>query len=219
MPIRVKIMSALVLVATCMSSAGLLGAPDDPHQRLATRILEATGVKGGLVVHVGCGEGQLTAALRANRSYLVHGLDADPGKVEAARDHIQSLGLYGPVSADTFDGQHLPYTDDLMRLLVVEGASRVSSKEAARVLAPGGVMVQTKRSVREAFRKPWPTDIDEWTHFLHDAGGNAVAHDDRGGPSQAPSLGSRAALVPQPRNPHWCQRHRLGRRARVHHLR
>jgi outer membrane protein assembly factor BamB len=30
--------------------------------------------------------------------------------------------------------------------------------------------------------KPWPDDIDQWTHYLHDAGNNAVAEDDRVGP-------------------------------------
>ena len=38
-------------------------------------ILQATGIKGGLIVHVGCGDGKLTTALRANDSFIVHGLD------------------------------------------------------------------------------------------------------------------------------------------------
>ena len=37
----------------------------------AGEILRATGVEGGLVVHVGCGDGRLTAALHANDSYMV----------------------------------------------------------------------------------------------------------------------------------------------------
>ncbi|MGD8499911.1 MAG: hypothetical protein PVJ86_04645, partial [Phycisphaerales bacterium] len=47
----------------------------------AREMLEASGVKGGLVVHLGCGGGSLTAALRANDSYLVNGLDTNPEKV------------------------------------------------------------------------------------------------------------------------------------------
>ncbi|UCF14414.1 MAG: hypothetical protein JSW59_13455, partial [Phycisphaerales bacterium] len=39
------------------------------------QILDATGIRGGLIVHVGCGDGELTAALRAGDSYLVDGLD------------------------------------------------------------------------------------------------------------------------------------------------
>ena len=40
-------------------------------------ILEASGVKGGLVVHLSCGDGRLTAELRPNDRYQVHGLDRD----------------------------------------------------------------------------------------------------------------------------------------------
>jgi hypothetical protein len=36
----------------------------------AQAIINAAGVSGGLVVHVGCGDGQLTAALRVNDRYL-----------------------------------------------------------------------------------------------------------------------------------------------------
>ena len=43
----------------------------------AKDILDAASIKGGLIVHVGCGDGKLTAALRANDSYIVRGLDAD----------------------------------------------------------------------------------------------------------------------------------------------
>ncbi|MHC4561083.1 MAG: methyltransferase domain-containing protein, partial [Planctomycetota bacterium] len=66
------------------------------HQ--AELILNSTGIKGGLVVHIGCGDGQLTAALHVNDSYLIHGLDTDENNIIKAREHIRSLGLYGKVS-------------------------------------------------------------------------------------------------------------------------
>jgi len=68
-----------------------------PNIHQARQILAATGVNGGLVVHFGCGDGKLTAALRANDSYRMHGLDADPANIDQARRHLQTLGLYGPV--------------------------------------------------------------------------------------------------------------------------
>jgi len=79
--------------------------------------VDEAGIKGGLVVHVGCGDGKLTAALRANDGFIVHGLDKD---VTAARKHIQSLGLYGPVSVENWSGGVLPYTDNLVNLLIAE---------------------------------------------------------------------------------------------------
>ncbi|MBM3858531.1 MAG: methyltransferase domain-containing protein [Verrucomicrobia bacterium] len=136
----------------------------------ATEILQTSGVKGGLVVHVGCGDGKLTAALRANNSYLVHGLDAD---VTAARKHIQSLGLYGTVSAAQWDGKRLPYIENFVNLIVVSDSARVSNDEIMRVLVPNGVAIVGGQKIV----KPRSKSIDEWTHYLHDASGNAVAHD------------------------------------------
>ena len=66
--------------------------------------LSVSDIKGGLVVHVGCGDGKFTAELLANDGCLVHGLDADGANVAKAREHIQSLGLYGKVSVDRLTG-------------------------------------------------------------------------------------------------------------------
>lgn len=41
---------------------------------LAQEILTAADVKGGLFVHLGCGDGKLTAALGTNANTIVHGL-------------------------------------------------------------------------------------------------------------------------------------------------
>ncbi len=148
----------------------------------AREILGATGVKGGLVVHVGCGDGRLTAALRANDSYLVHGLDRDAANVRRAREHIRSLGLYGKVAVDRLDGRRLPYVANLVNLLVVEDAGGAGEAELMRVLCPNGVACVRKDGKWAKAVKPRPREIDEWTHYMHDAGGNAVAHDSVVGP-------------------------------------
>ena len=41
----------------------------------ARRILDTADVQGGLVVHLGCGDGQATASLLLNNRFLVHGLE------------------------------------------------------------------------------------------------------------------------------------------------
>ena len=84
------------------------------------QILEQSKVHGGLIIHLGCGDGRLTAALGAGGPYIVQGLDTDPENVAAARAHIKSEGPYGNVSADVFDGRHLPYVDNLVNLIVAE---------------------------------------------------------------------------------------------------
>jgi len=165
-------------------SVALLTCSSARAERSAEDILKGAGIKGGLVVHLGCGDGKLTAALRANDSYLVQGLDTDPANVERAQAHIRSLGLGGKVSAITFDGQRLPYVDNLVNLVVASGEWRVAREEIARVLAPGGVALSLdpRLSTLDSFRKSWPDDIDEWTHYLHGPDNNAVSRDKVVGP-------------------------------------
>ena len=151
---------------------------DEAIQQRARQILEASGIKGGLIVHVGCGDGRLTAALRVNDRFLVHGLDTDATSVRKARASIQKAGQYGVVSVDTFDGEHLPYADDLVNLLVAPAErGRLPKEEILRVLAPGGVALGPSPSSLDPLRRPWPAEIDEWTHFLHGPDNNAVAND------------------------------------------
>ncbi len=140
-------------------------------------ILEATGVQGGLVVHVGCGDGRVTASLHAGPGYLVQGLEADPAKVDAARRHLAALGLSGVVSVDRLCGNRLPYVDNLVRLVVSENLLGVPMEEVMRVLAPGGTAYLRSGGVWRTTVKPWPREIDQWTHYLHGPDNNAVAHD------------------------------------------
>ena len=190
-------MCAFILCMSCTLSAvtaqppRLLGEDKSGgYDQKARQILDTTGIKGGLIVHIGCGDGKLTAALRANdspardpfRGYIVHGLDTEAKNVAKAREHINSLDLYGPVSVDRFDGQHLPYTDNLVNLVVAEDLGSVPMAEAMRVLAPGGTLYAKQDGRWRKTVKPRPTNIDEWTHYFHDASNNAVAHDSVVGP-------------------------------------
>ena len=142
----------------------------------AERILKESGVTGGLVAHVGCGDGQVTAALHASDRFVVHGLDAD---VTKARETIRAAGLYGSVSAEQWNGDALPYADNLVRLLVIsKDHSGLPEKEILRVLCPGG----TAMVAGEKIVKPWPEDLDEWSQHFHGADNNAVARDQVVGP-------------------------------------
>ena len=140
----------------------------------ATDILKDTGVTGGLVVHIGCGDGRLTAALHATDGYLVQGLDTSAENVGKARKYISDRGLYGKVTARGFDGKNLPYRDNMVNLIVVsDPGCRVANAEIIRVLAPKGVVyIGGKKRV-----KPRPPEIDEWTHYHHDPQGTMVGRD------------------------------------------
>jgi len=146
----------------------------------AKEILGTAGVTGGLVVHLGCGEAGLTAGLRANAGTIVQGLDTDAANVAKVRARAKALGVGGKVSAAVFDGKLLPYTDNLVSLLVVSDAFSVSQAEMRRVVAPGGTIYTVTGA--KATVKPRPKTIDEWTHYLHGPGNNAVARDTVVGP-------------------------------------
>ena len=127
-------MAFLISLAFCVatSQAG-------PVEDQAAEIIEASGVGGGLIVHVGCGDGKVTAALRANDAYLVHGLDTSSANVAKARAHVRAAGLYGKASVDYWTSGRLPYVDNLVNLVVVEEGAKVAMPEVLRVLAPNGV--------------------------------------------------------------------------------
>ena len=148
----------------------------------ANEILDMSGVTGGLVVHVGCGDGQLTAELAAGDGFLVQGLDVDAANVNRTRQRVKSLGIHGKVTADVFDGKKLPYTDNLVNLLVVSRDYDLPEGEMLRVLAPQGVACFEKDNRWTKRVKQRPKDIDQWTHYLRGPDNNAVAHDAVVGP-------------------------------------
>ena len=156
---------------------GSIDAANDNVTAQARKILDKTGFQGGIIVHLGCGGGRLTAALAAGDNITIHGLEADPAKVAKARDYIQSQGIYGPVSVEQFSGSRLPYADNLINLVFVQDQGNVTRSEVMRVLAPGGVACAKRNDQWRKIVKPWPDNIDQWTHFLHDASNNAVADD------------------------------------------
>jgi outer membrane protein assembly factor BamB len=172
---------SVLLAAVLFASWPAIAAGDQSPDGLVRTILQEAGVTGGMVVHIGCGDGRLTGALHANAGYLVHGLDADPTNVEKARAYRQKRGLSGNVSVVQWDGGALPYIDNLVNLVVAEQAV-ASMDEVMRVLAPGGVAFVKNKGKWTKTVKARPAELDEWTHYLHDASNNAVAHDTVVGP-------------------------------------
>jgi len=158
------ILAGLVIVSFAAAGAAAADAKD---------ILDAAGVAGGLVVHVGCGDGTLTAALRAGESTVVHGLDTDAANVAKARAHVRSLGLGGTVSVARLRANRLPYVENLVNLLVADDLGGVPMAEVMRVLAPRGVaIVAGRKTVKKV-----PTEIDDWSHHMYDASGIGTGND------------------------------------------
>ncbi len=175
---RRYLVMSLVLVVVATPAFGADAAPAGR----AREILSATGVTGGLVVHVGCGDGRLTAALGAGEGFLVQGLDANADNVARARKTVRAAGRYGPVAIDQLTGARLPYADNIVRLVVADDLGAVAMDEVLRVLCPNGVAYVKRGGRWVKTVKPRPGEIDEWTHYFHGADGNPVAHDSVVGP-------------------------------------
>jgi outer membrane protein assembly factor BamB len=163
-------------------------------QATAEDVVGAAGVKGGFIVCVGREDGKELAALAAEsaaRDFVVQGLCDDPEAVAAAREQLKSAGVYGRISIGLFHGKGLPYVDRVVNLLIISDVGELCADEIERVLAPGGLaLIKEDQSVSgmktarvdslkgwRSFKKPWPDEIDEWTHYLHDAQGTAVSDD------------------------------------------
>ncbi|MGM0486931.1 MAG: PQQ-binding-like beta-propeller repeat protein, partial [Planctomycetota bacterium] len=161
-----------MLMATMHCGATTLRATGKAEAQ-AHAIIESTGFRDGLIVEIDCDGGELTAALGNATNSMVQGLDTDYGQVQQTRQAVRKRGLGGRVSARFFDGRKLPYADNLVNLVLVKAETTVPKKEIMRVLTPLG----TAWLDGEKMTKPWPDDIDEWSHYLHGADNNAVAAD------------------------------------------
>jgi len=166
--------SAFLFTATLLSVLSAAAGQDG-----AKRIEEA-GIQGGVVVHLGCGDGTVTAQLAAGPQYVVLGLDTDAANVAAARKRLLAEGRYGRVTIDRWDGRRLPLVDNFVNLIVVRGPLSVAREELLRVLCPGGVVLfTTDHGPRTTDKtvKPWPAEMDQWTHYLHGPDGNPTGND------------------------------------------
>lgn len=175
-------------IATC-----LLLAASAVRGARAQELVKASGIRAGLVVHVGVTDGRLTAELGKAGNFLVHGLAIDAAAAEEARKHVESLGLYGRVSVEKCSLDRLPYAEDIVNLLVVSAAaaSKVKAGEIARVLAPDGVACFEGKApagltgckpLKRAGKwtlvvKPRPAGMDDFTHHNYDASCNRVGRD------------------------------------------
>ncbi len=141
-----------------------------------------SGVRGGLMIILGCRDGREPATLDSLKAFTVQGLSRDPDTVAAARAFLRKEKLYGPISIERLSGDRLPYVDHLVNLAVVRDPSFVSMEEVKRVLAPHGVAMIFQDGKWKKHVEPRPATIDHWTHYLHDASNNAVAHDEEVAP-------------------------------------
>jgi outer membrane protein assembly factor BamB len=132
---------SIVCQAAWQSSAT---AQDQSHVKLATKMLESVGSQTGLCVLLDPQDAGLAVALCRDGQYLVHGLCSSQDAVNRVRQGIDKADLRGAVSVETGSMKQLPYSDNIVNLIVVENLDALLQaglplKEVLRVLRPGGV--------------------------------------------------------------------------------
>ncbi len=146
----------------------------------AREFVDAAEFKGGVVVHVGCGDGAVAAEIhRLVPNSLVHGLGMTADDLEGSRSKLFDKATDGKVTFGRWDGETIPFVADFINLLVISDGQTVSREEIDRVLAPGGMAVLIKGSELGTVTKSRPADIDEWTHYLYGVDNNPVSKDKR----------------------------------------
>jgi outer membrane protein assembly factor BamB len=153
------------------------------------------------VVQLGASDIRSAAKLSLTGRYLIHVLDPNAAKTKSAQKRLRTEGYYGLAWAEqTTDRDRLPYAENIVNLIVVQDYT-APLDELARVLTPGGSIVILNQevvgnkqleaagfdSIRHSGtslvgRKPWPDEMDIWSHPRHAADGNAVSLDTMVGP-------------------------------------
>jgi outer membrane protein assembly factor BamB len=162
-------------------------------------------LQGGLVVQVGAEKTDLAVRLSHTGRYLVHLVDLDSSVTEKATKSLRTKGTYGLAFAETLqDFNHLPYAENMVNAVILQSPGKVPLAEVHRILTPGGVLlVDPGIGIGEAHlkaagfdtiklakngtfdcRKPWPKNMDDWSHPRHAANGNAVSGDTAVGPPE-----------------------------------
>lgn len=173
-------MTRHLIAAFVLLSLPVFAGPEDD----AKAILAEAGVTGGIIIHLGIGDGKLTAALKTNDGTLVHGLDKDEAKITTARDWMRAANVYGQVAVEKLTTPTLPYLDGMINLIVVEDQLGLSNDELHRVLVPNGVIYARNGSEWKKTVKPKDVRMDDWTHYLHGPSGNPVSKDTAVGPPE-----------------------------------
>jgi hypothetical protein len=133
------------MITACLLAVCLQTATADA-QSLAALAAKSARCDQGLCLVLGDADGQLVAALAKASRLQVQGVAADRETAEKLRRALEKSDAAARTSAVWRRTPHLPYLDNLINLVVVNGWGSGDSKglafaEVVRVLCPGGVAI------------------------------------------------------------------------------
>lgn len=149
----------------------------------AEEILRTSGVTEGYALDLGCGEGWLALELAKRTKLRIYGVDADPAKVQAARQMLQAAGLYGRrVTIHQADPATVPYPDYFADL-VVSGRNALEKTRppvVTRMLRPNGgkACFWHEGVLQQSVRGPL-AGAGDWTHLYADPANTLCSGDTR----------------------------------------
>jgi len=198
-----------IIVATLVGivlPAAVLILDSKSQASVAEGILKSLDRTDGLCVMVNVSDLDLVIGIATDSNYVIHAVYDKANAVERMRQTIDRHNLYGRVSVSQIlpGNGALPYADNLVNLLILDQDTGIagqesSAREIERVVCPYGVAIVKEAGNEKLisnisypssrlengfvkFTKPYPQEMDEWTHFRHDATGNMVANDTAVGP-------------------------------------
>ncbi len=141
----------------------------------ASDLLEEAKFMGGVILHIGSDDGSLTNSLHQSENSLVYGLEKSAEKIELARKQTYQEGLSGKVTYSQWEGEHLPFAQNFINLVVCE--AEVDQSEIMRVLAPYGTALIKNGDSWDSLTKEFPSTMDHWPQYFYSPTGNAVSKD------------------------------------------
>ena len=183
-PIKKHITLFTVVLPLVVLAPAFSGTADAQRTLLGRQIRQHCAereISGGIVVYLGNPDQDLLRDLAgmSRDSFLVRGLLPETSDLGAYRKRLLADGLYGNLSLVHWAGRDLPFIPNLVNVLVIESPARIAREEILRVLVPDGIALVRNRNGLEVIQKERPQEYDDWTHYLHDAGNNAVSMDTR----------------------------------------
>jgi len=152
-------------VSVCLMLAGM-GFPRDLH----------AADRAGLIVVVDAESAAELLKHTADPSSLVHGLVRSSAAEKKLRGELLVAGKTGRVTVSVWDGSRIPFVENTVNRIVCGRATG----DIRRALAPYGSAVDARGTV--LWTKPYPKQMDEWTHYLYQPSGNSVSRDMMVGP-------------------------------------
>ena len=140
--------------------------------------IDAAETRTGLTVVADAGAAADLLKYTQHESNLVHGLVKDRALLGKLNAELLQAGKTGRVTVSVWDHKTIPFVSGTVNVIVA--TDQQITDEMRRALAPYGVVVG--RDGAKLWEKPYPKDIDEWTHYMYAPNGNCVSKDMQIGP-------------------------------------